>query len=231
MPDFNGKVVVVTGGFGILGQAVAKAAIDAGAKVALVDRAPSARPDGVEAALSLGGVDLADPAEAGKAMDAVAARLGAIDALANVAGGFRWITLEDGGAEVWGELYRMNALTAASACKAALPHLKSGSGGAVVTVAAAAGAKAAEGMGAYAASKAAVLRLTESLAEEMKDHGVRVNAVSPTIIDTPTNRADMPKADVSRWVTPADLAAVILFLASDDSRAVTGANVLVAGRV
>jgi NAD(P)-dependent dehydrogenase (short-subunit alcohol dehydrogenase family) len=86
-------------------------------------------------------------------------------------------------------------------------------------------------MGPYAASKSDVLRLTESLAEELKDQGVRVNAVSPTTLDTAANRADMPKADFSRWVQPADLAAVMLFLLSDAARAVTGANLLVAGRV
>jgi NAD(P)-dependent dehydrogenase (short-subunit alcohol dehydrogenase family) len=85
-------------------------------------------------------------------------------------------------------------------------------------------------MGAYAASKAGVLRLTESLAEEEKNAGVRVNAVLPTIIDTPRNRADMPKADFSRWVKPEDIAKTILFLLSSDATAITGAEILIAGR-
>jgi NAD(P)-dependent dehydrogenase (short-subunit alcohol dehydrogenase family) len=87
------------------------------------------------------------------------------------------------------------------------------------------------GMGPYAASKAGVHRLTESLAEELKDANVTVNAVMPSILDTPANRADMPKADFSAWVLPADLASVILFLASEEARAVTGALVPVSGRM
>ncbi|HUZ13891.1 MAG TPA: SDR family oxidoreductase [Caulobacteraceae bacterium] len=223
----NGKVIVVTGGFGALGRAVAAAARNGGARIAVIDRIEAGE---AEFDLALGGVDLADAGAAGRAMDHVAQRLGSLDGLANLAGGFRWITLDEGGAEAWSELYRINAVTAATASRAALPHLKA-QGGAIVSVAAAAAARAAGGMGPYAASKSAVLRLTESLAEELKDAGVRVNAVSPTIIDTPQNRADMPKADFSRWVQPAALADVILFLLSDAARAVTGANLLVAGRV
>jgi len=123
----------------------------------------------------------------------------------------------------------MNVLTAAAASKAALPHLASG-GGAIVNVGANGAVKAAAGMGPYAASKAGVHRLTESLAEEWKGK-VRVNAILPSILDTPANRADMPKADPSDWVSPAEAAAVILFLASDAASAVTGALLPVTGRV
>jgi len=101
----------------------------------------------------------------------------------------------------------------------------------IINVGAAAAAKAGTGMGAYAASKAAVAKLTEALAEELKDKGVNVNAVLPTIIDTPANRADMPKADFARWVEPQALADVIIFLSSRAARAITGASILVAGRV
>jgi NAD(P)-dependent dehydrogenase (short-subunit alcohol dehydrogenase family) len=98
-------------------------------------------------------------------------------------------------------------------------------------VGSAAALKSGVGMAAYTASKSSVHRLTESLAEELKDTPVTVNAVLPSIIDTPANRKDMPDADPSRWVAPADLAAVILFLASPASRAMTGALVPVTGRV
>jgi NAD(P)-dependent dehydrogenase (short-subunit alcohol dehydrogenase family) len=229
-----GKVIAITGGFGTLGAAVGAAAREQGWELALIDRAPV--PAGLalakaEGVLALGGVDLADAAAAKQAMDQIVQRFGRLDALANVAGGFRWQTLADGDLANWDWLYTINVRTAATASKAALPHLLASKDGAIVNVGAAAATKSGMGMGAYAASKAGVLRLTESLAEELKDRGVRVNAVLPSIIDTPPNRTDMPDADVSRWVAPADLASVILFLASDRARAVTGALVPVMGRV
>jgi NAD(P)-dependent dehydrogenase (short-subunit alcohol dehydrogenase family) len=223
----QGKVVAVTGGYGVLGRAVTRAVLEAGARVAAIDRAEADAEDGV---LGLGGVDLADPEAAGRAMEAVAARFGRLDALVNVAGGFRWQTLADGDFAGWGELYAINVLTAAAASRAALPHLVASGAGAIVNVGANAAVKAAAGMGAYAAAKAGVHRLTESLAEEMKGK-VRVNAILPSILDTPANRADMPKADWTAWVSPAEAAAAILFLASDQASAITGALLPVTGRL
>ena len=125
----------------------------------------------------------------------------------------------------------MNVKTAANASRAALPWLRKSAAGRIVNVGAMGAVKSAAGMGAYGASKAGVHRLTESLAEELKGEGITVNAVLPSIIDTPANRADMPDADFSAWVSPADLAKVMLFLASPDGRAVTGALLPVTGRV
>lgn len=220
------KVVVVTGAFGALGRVVVAEAAARGAKVAALDFAPSA-PDGLAADFALGGVDLAAADGATKAVAAVVERFGRIDALVNVAGGFVWQTVADGDAASWARLYAMNVSTTLNACKATLPHLIE-SGGRIVNVGANAALKADAGMGAYAASKSGVHRLTEALAAEYKGK-VAVNAVLPSIIDTPANRADMPGADASKWVTPHDLAAVILFLASDAARAVTGALVPVTG--
>jgi NAD(P)-dependent dehydrogenase (short-subunit alcohol dehydrogenase family) len=124
----------------------------------------------------------------------------------------------------------MNFLTALSMSRAALRHLVAAHG-AIVNIGAAAAIKAAAGMSAYAASKSAVAKLTESLADEVKDSRVRVNAVLPNIIDTPANRREMPHAEFDRWVTPAALANVIVFLLSDGAEAVTGALVPVTGRV
>jgi NAD(P)-dependent dehydrogenase (short-subunit alcohol dehydrogenase family) len=118
-------------------------------------------------------------------------------------------------------MFRLNLATCANASRAALPHLLASGAGRIVNVGANAALKADAGMGAYAASKAGVHRLTESLAQELKGR-VGVNAVLPSIIDTPQNRADMPDADASAWVSPADLAAVMLFLASAEASAVTG---------
>ncbi|HEY0180774.1 MAG TPA: SDR family NAD(P)-dependent oxidoreductase, partial [Dokdonella sp.] len=204
--------ILVTGAFGTLGAAVVRAVLAAGATVAAIDRvdAPAAE-DGAK--LRLGGVDLADADAARSAVDAAASTLGGLDGLVNVAGAFRWETLADGSLETWDLLYRANLRTAVAASRAALPHLLE-RGGRIVNVGAAAAAKAGAGMGAYAASKAGVARLTEALAEELKDRGIAVNAVLPSIIDTPPNRADMPDADFARWVRPAQLADVVVFLLS-----------------
>ena len=145
-------------------------------------------------------------------------------------GGFRWQTLAEGEFRVWEALHRLNLLTVAAACKAALPLLVASGRGAIVNVGANAALKAAAGMGAYAAAKSGVHRLTESLAEEWKGK-VRVNAVLPSILDTPANRADMPEADFGAWVTPGEAARAILFLASDEASAITGALLPLAGRI
>jgi NAD(P)-dependent dehydrogenase (short-subunit alcohol dehydrogenase family) len=176
-------------------------------------------------------VDLADPAAAERAVGQVVERFGRLDALINVAGTFRWETLEGGSLATWDLLYKVNVATAVNMSKAALPHLLKSGAGRIVNVGAGGGLKAAAGMGAYAASKSGVHRLTEALAEETKGKGVTVNAVLPSIIDTPANRADMPDADFGKWVKPSELAAVILFLASEQAGAITGALVPVSGGV
>ncbi|WP_397416965.1 SDR family NAD(P)-dependent oxidoreductase [Phenylobacterium sp.] len=223
------RTIVITGAFGALGRAVAEAAAVSGARLALIDHAADG--PAPEGALKLGGVDLTDAEQAGAAIDAAADRLSGIDALINIAGGFAWETVGGGSSETWYGLYRLNVLTATNASRAAIPHLKRSAGGRIVNVGANAALKVAMGMGAYAASKAGVHALTQSLAEELKGDRVTVNAVLPSIIDTPANRKDMPDADPALWVAPADLAAVMLFLASPEARAVTGALIPVTGRV
>ena len=222
------RVIAVTGGHGVLGKAVVKAALAEGCRVAVIDHA-SGHPvaDGV---LELGGVDLTDPAAAAAAIDAIITRFGRLDALLNIAGGFVWQTTDDA-EPAWEKMFRLNLTTALNASRAALPHLKAVAEGRIVNVGANAAIKSAAGMGAYAASKAGVHRLTESLAEELKATSVTVNAVLPSILDTPQNRKDMPDADPAKWVAPSDLAAVLLFLASSASRAVTGALIPVTGKV
>lgn len=229
------KVIAITGGFGNLGVALGVAAAAAGAQVALVGRsaAPGARdlPRELSGALLLGNVDVSSLEAARQALAAVAQRFGGLDILVNAAGAFRWQTLADGDLDSWDALYTVNLKTAVAASKAALPYLRERGGGRIVNVGAGAAAKAAAGMGPYTAAKAGIARLTESLAAEVKDYGITVNAVLPSIIDTPANRADMPKADFGRWVTPDALADVIVFLASDAARAVTGALLPVSGRL
>jgi NAD(P)-dependent dehydrogenase (short-subunit alcohol dehydrogenase family) len=228
-----GRVIAITGAFGVLGRAVAKAAAGQGARLALIDfakDAPADLPSGHDV-LSLPGVDLADAAQAVRALDAAAARFGGVDALLNIAGGFAWEKIEGQDPASWARLFTLNVVTAANASRAAIPHLRRSAAGRIVCVGSAAALKAGVGMGAYAAAKGGVHALVQSLAEELKGDDITVNAVLPSIIDTPTNRADMPGADPKAWVAPDDLAAVILFLASDAAGAVTGALVPVTGRV
>lgn len=229
-----GATVVVTGAFGVLGAAVARAFAAAGARLALIDLSqPPAELQlelGGPGNLLLGGADLADLDSTRKAMAAISMRFGGIDVLVNVAGGFRWEKILDGDIATWDSLYAMNLRSAVVSCKCALPAMLERGGGRIVNVGAGAAARAGLGMGAYAASKSGVLRLTEALAEELKDRNVTVNAILPGIIDTPRNRLDMPKADFSRWVSPEEIARVIRFLASADAAAVTGAAIPVTGR-
>jgi NAD(P)-dependent dehydrogenase (short-subunit alcohol dehydrogenase family) len=230
--NLEGKLVAVTGAFGTLGAAVVRAAQGAGAHVAAIDRTTAPNPpNALGEATLFGGVDLADATAAKDIFDAVAQSLGGLDALVNIAGAFRWETLADGTLDTWDLLYRVNVRTAAAASKAALVHLRKRGSGRIVNVGAAGAVKAGAGMGAYAASKAGVARLTEALAEELKDDRITVNAVLPSIIDTPPNRADMPHADFERWVKPEQLADVIVFLLSDRAVAITGALLPVVGRV
>ena len=222
------RVIAITGGHGVLGRAVLEAALADGLKVAVIDHAMGhATPDGV---LEVGDVDLTDPAQAGQAVAAVIGRFGRLDALLNIAGGFVWQSTDDAD-PAWDRMHALNVTTALNASRAALPHLKASDEGRIVNVGSAAALKAGAGMGAYGAAKAGVHALTQALAEELKASSVTVNAVLPSIIDTPANRKDMPDADPAQWVAPADLAAVILFLASPASRAMTGALVPVTGRV
>lgn len=224
------RVYVVTGGFGALGQALAGALGEQGARVALLDRAQvRLGSQDTERTLHLGGVDLGVPGAAQGALAHVVQRWQRIDGLINVAGGFAWETLAEGSLETWDRQYAMNLRSAVAASQAVLPHL--GRGGRIVNIGAMAAVKAAAGTGAYAASKAGVLRFTEALAEELKDRGVTVNAVLPSIIDTPANRRDMPDAEFDRWVAPQALGRVVAFLLSDDAAAITGACLPVAGRV
>jgi NAD(P)-dependent dehydrogenase (short-subunit alcohol dehydrogenase family) len=229
--NLSGKVLAVTGSDGVLGQAVAATLSKYGARLALIDHAqspPTAQPVG---ALHFGGIDLTLEDAARSVMERIVKEAGRLDGLVNVAGGFHWEELAGGTLDSWDSMYRLNLRTAVVSCQAALPYLLQAGGGRIVNVGAMGAVKAAAGMGAYAASKAGVAKLTEALADELKDRGITVNAILPSTLDTPRNRLDMPQADFSRWVTPAEAAEVIAFLVSDESRAVTGALIPVVGRV
>lgn len=232
MNNSTPKTIIITGAFGVLGTAAAKVCLAQNANVALIDFAPvSASPLEANAStLLLGGVDLSDPAQANSAINSVVDRFGAIDGLLNIAGGFCWETFSDNDLDNWQKLFTLNVKTAITTTKAALPTMLAQGAGAIVCVSAAASAKGDMGMGPYAASKAGVSRFVESLAQETKHHGIRINAVAPSIIDTPQNRKDMPDADFTSWVAPAALAEVMLFLLSDTASVITGVTLPVTNR-
>jgi NAD(P)-dependent dehydrogenase (short-subunit alcohol dehydrogenase family) len=229
----DSRTIVVTGGFGALGSAVGRVLAGRGATVVLLGRAhtpPAALAQEFARDHLLGGLDLTDPAAARAAMDRVAAKFGGIDALLNIAGAFRQEKFAGGDPKLWDEMFQANLKTAIVATHAALPHLLARSPARIINIGAGGAMTGSTGQGAYAASKSGVLRFTESLAEELKERDVTVNAILPGTIDTPQNRADMPRADTRRWVAPEAIAEAIAFLLTDAARAITGAAIAVRGR-
>ncbi|MDX9669397.1 MULTISPECIES: SDR family NAD(P)-dependent oxidoreductase [unclassified Pseudomonas] len=224
------RVVAITGALGNLGETLADMAAAQGADLVLIDQATIGLPTSHNR-LVLSGVDLASLADCQDVARQINRYFGRLDALVNGAGGYAWEPLLGGTIDAWDRLYTLNLRTALNASKTLLPLLLQSSAGRIVNIGASMAAKAGLGMGAYAASKSSVLRLTESLAEELKDMSITVNAVLPSILDTPQNREAMPDAEHQRWVTPAQLAAVILFLISEQASAVTGTGIPVIGRM
>jgi NAD(P)-dependent dehydrogenase (short-subunit alcohol dehydrogenase family) len=237
MLDFTDRVVVVTGAAGNLGSATARAFESAGARLVLVDLSPDRLPHlfpdlaGSPNHLLVGSVDLTEEGSAVTMVEDALARFGRIDVLANTAGGYRaGKPVHETPVATWDFMLNLNARTVFIASSAVIPAMLQQGQGRIVNVAARAALKGDGKAGAYSASKSAVVRLTESMAAELKANGINVNCILPGTIDTPQNRQAMPKADHSRWVPPEALADVILFLASDAARAVTGAAVPVYGR-
>ena len=231
--NFNNKVVLITGAAGNLGRAVAAAFAAAGASLVLVDLneavLASAYPEQDQRRLLLA-ANLMEAASAQKAVEAALARFQRIDCLCNVAGGFRMgPAVHETPAELWKLMMDLNAGTVLNMAQAVVPGMLAAGSGKIVNIGAGGGLKGAARMAAYSASKSAVIRLTESMSAELRDKGINVNCVLPSTIDTPQNRADMPKADPKKWVTPEDLAQVMLFLCSDGARAIHGAAIPVNG--
>ena len=157
-------------------------------------------------------------------------RFGRIDVLCNLAGGFRMgDAVHETAESTWDFLMDINARTLLNMAKSVVPHMLENGGGKIVNVGAFGAQRGAAKMGAYCAAKSSVIRLTEAMAAELREKNINVNCVLPTVIDTPENRAAMPDADPSRWVAPADLANVVVFLASDAAKAVHGAALPVTG--
>lgn len=232
--EFEGRNLVVTGGTGALGSAVVQRLVDAGARVHVpcvverelehfaLDEHPQVR--------TAYPVDLADEAAVeGFYADCVADG-GALWGSVHIAGGFAFTPLAEVGAAELDAQMRMNATTCLLCCRAAAARMQGD--GRIVNVTARPALDARQGamLSAYVASKAAVAALTQALATELLEAGVLVNAIAPSVIDTPTNRDAMADADFERWVKPVDAAEVVAFLASPRNRVVSGALVPVYGR-
>lgn len=233
--NFDGQVVVLTGASGNLGRAVARSFSDRGAQLVLLDRHPDRLGAGLTAGTRQPFMVQADLTRAGDASDAVAAalaRFGRIDVLCDLAGGFRMgAPVHETTPETWDFLFDVNVRSVLHMSAAVVPVMLKGGGGRIVNVGAYAALRGGAGMGAYAASKASLIRITESMSAELREHRINVNCVLPTILDTPQNRADMPDADPMRWVAPPDLANAVMFLAWEGARAIHGVALPVTGLV
>lgn len=233
--NFDNQVVMLTGASGNLGRAVARSFFERGAQLVLLDR----HPDRFDAALTTGTrtplvvqADLTRPGDASDAVAATLGRFGRIDVLCNLAGGFCMGTpVHETTPETWDFLFDVNVRSVLHMSAAVVPVMLKGGGGHIVNVGAYAALRGGAGMGAYAASKASIVRITESMSAELREHRINVNCVLPTILDTPQNRADMPDADPMRWVTPPDLANAVMFLAWEGARAIHGVALPVTGLV
>jgi NAD(P)-dependent dehydrogenase (short-subunit alcohol dehydrogenase family) len=228
------ETVMITGAAGHLGKAVAETFRQRGARLVLVARRAETlqrvfaeSPDTL-----LLGADLLDAGQMRAGMKQALDRFGRITTLCHLAGGFRMgESVHETSPQTWQFLLDVNARSFLNVANVVVPHLIAQGGGRIVTVGAAAAAKGVAHMGAYCASKSALVRLTEAMSAELKERDINVNCVLPSIIDTPDNRAAMPDADAARWVSPEALAEVIAFLASDAARAIHGAAIPVTGRV
>lgn len=236
--SLGGKVAIVTGGTGALGGAIVAALLEAGAAVvatyhregeidALRERLGLANGPPLHSAR----LDLTDEAAVAATYRQLAADLGGIDILVNAAGGFGGgMPVHESSWELWQQQLDLNLKTAVLSCGAAVPHMIARGAGSIVNIATRTATQPGAKLAAYAASKRAVLQLTEAMAAELRDHEITVNAVLPSVIDTPTNRSGMPRADHSKWVTPEAIARVVLFLVGPDARIISGAHVPVYGR-
>ena len=236
MSEFRNKAVVITGAAGNLGRAVAQVFAARGSHLALLDLDSAgiagtvAACDGQASAKAFP-TDLIDRAAVEGTIDAVLGEYGRIDVLANIAGGFAMGPLiQDTEDRDWDFMMDLNARSVFNTCRRVIPNMLDNGGGRIVNVSARAAEQGKGRMGPYCASKAAVLTFTESLAAENKFNNINANCILPGTIDTPQNREAMPDADFGKWVPPAALADVVMFLASDAARCVTGAAIPVYGQ-
>ena len=225
--SLNGKVVIITGATGGLGTSVTAAFLEAGARVAAVDR--SAQQAATENFAPVAG-DLSTLAGAQSAADAVIARWGRIDALVHLVGGFAGgVSVSDSDDAMFDRMMNLNLRTALHMFRAVLPQMRTQGTGRILAIGSRAAVEPSPMSGLYAASKAALVSLVRTIAAENADRGIGANVVLPGTIDTPANRASMPAANPSQWVPPAQVASLLVHLASDGATAVTGAVIPIFG--
>ena len=237
MPELTNRIALITGANGTTGQAVARRFLAAGARLVLIDRGKGrlsvAFPelDASSDHILIDSVDVSDPAVMQWVVQQTVEHFGRLDILVNTVGGIRpWTALHQTPIEAWDELMSVNARTVFVACQAVIPVMLEQGYGKIINFASRAGLSGSANASAYSAAKSAVLRLTESMAAELKSSGINVNCVIPGRIDSPQNRQSMPQTDPSLFVAPESLAEVILFLASDAARDIHGAAIPVYGR-
>jgi NAD(P)-dependent dehydrogenase (short-subunit alcohol dehydrogenase family) len=236
MFDFSNQVVMVTGASGNLGRALVERFYQAGAKMVLLERNPDklqlAFPDLANQLEHLiAGADLTKMEAVQAVVEEVVLKFGRVDVLINTVGGFRAGTpLHETPLDTFDFLMNLNARTVYIAAQAVLPTMLAQGSGKIISVAARPGLEGRENQAAYSASKAAVIRLTESMSAEYRMQGINVNCIVPGTIDTPQNRSANPDADYTRWVQPESLSDVIAFLASDLARDVHGVTLPVVGK-
>lgn len=228
---------MITGASGNLGTATYRAFLKHGGKVALLsldaEKILPLEPELgiIEDSILKISTDLTSESEVDAAVEKTLSTFGQIDVLVNIAGGYKGGTpIHETPSDYLDSLFDLNFRTTFNTSKSVTPSMLARGAGSIINIAARAGLSGPAKLAVYSASKAAVIRLTESMAAEMKNEGVRVNCILPGTIDTPRNRLDMPKADFSRWVSPDSIADVILFLASEGARSITGASIPVYGR-
>ncbi|MEA3410434.1 MAG: SDR family NAD(P)-dependent oxidoreductase [Pseudomonadota bacterium] len=236
MSEFSGKIVLITGAAGNLGKAVADRFHAEGAGLVLVDLSTErlgqvyGKTEPPQDRRLLVSADLTSEESVSDMTRQAVDVFGRIDVLANIAGGFTMgPPLHETPIVDWDFMMNLNARTMFLASRAIIPHMLAHGGGKIVSVSARAARVAKSGMAPYCASKGSVITLTECLAAEHKHNNINVNCVLPGTIDTPQNRDAMPDADFTRWVKPEELASVIVFLASKESHAVSGASIPVYG--
>lgn len=236
MQKLNNKFAIITGGTGALGRAVVKKFLEEGSKVIITYIVESEYEEckkilnKYESNINYFKTDITNEEDFNKVVNVTKNSLGKIDFLINVAGGFLYKKFIDYEVDEYNEMMDMNLKSCFICSKAVLPTFIENNYGKIVNVAARSGLHGSTGMAAYSAAKAGVMRLTETVAEEVRDYDINVNAIIPGTIDTPRNREDMPDRDFSKWVKPKELAEVILFLVSDGSKIINGATIPALGK-